>query len=246
MRPGVGVSETLSLTGERTAPGIPSENYWFRRHVAAYRFAARIVTGTVLDAGCGEGYGSAILSRRAHRVVSLDLDRPTLTHARQRYRSPSFVRGDVSDLPLADSSVDAVVALQVIEHLADARGFLREARRTLRPGGPLVLTTPNRATFPGGLNPFHVHEYDAAELKELLGNAFDDVRMMGLAHGLGVRWLERAIAEPIQQRLIRTPYPELPPALRVMLRAVSPKSFRVVPEAEGSLDLVAVCRSSKP
>jgi len=240
------VSETLSLTGERTAPGIPSENYWFRRHVAAYRFAAGVVGGTVVDAGCGEGYGSEILRPSSRKVVSLDLDAPTLIHARSRYPSPSFVRGDLVKLPLADASTDGIVALQVIEHLAHPEGFVREARRVLRPEGVLVVSTPNRATFPAGINPFHVHEYDGPELRDLLSGAFSEVRLLGLAHGAPLRWLERVLGEPIQARLVRTPYAELPHALRAALRAVTARGFRLTRRPERALDLVAVCRSGKP
>jgi SAM-dependent methyltransferase len=236
------VSETLSLTGERTAPGIPSENYWFRRHVAAYRFAAGVVGGTVVDAGCGEGYGSEILWPISRKVVSLDLDAPTLIHARSRYPSPSFVRGDLVKLPLADASADGIVALQVIEHLAHPEGLVREARRVLRPEGVLVVSTPNRATFPAGLNPFHVHEYDGPELRELLSIAFSEVRLLGLAHRAPLRWLEGALGEPLQGRLVRTPYAELPPALRAALRTVTARGFRLTRRPERALDLIAVCR----
>jgi SAM-dependent methyltransferase len=236
----------LPLTGERTAPGIPSENYWFRRHVAAYRFAAGVVGGTVLDAGCGEGYGSEILRPSARKVVSLDLDAPTLTHARSRYPSASFVRSDLDELPLARSSVDGIVALQVIEHLAAPEGFVREARRVLRPEGVLVVSTPNRATFPAGLNPFHVRELEARELSELLAGEFSEVRLLGLAHRAPLRWLEGVLGEPIQRRLVRTPYAELPPALRAALRAVSARGFRLTRWPEQALDLVAVCRGGRP
>ena len=240
------MSEAPPLTGERTAPGIPSENYWFRRHVAAYRFAARIVRGMVLDAGSGEGYGSEILRASARKVVSLDLDAPTLIHARGRYGSASPVRGDLSDLPLADASFDAIVALQVVEHLAPVEGFVREARRVLRPGGTLVISTPNRTTFPAGLNPFHAHEYDGPELRELLSGTFSEVRLLGLAHGAPLRWLEGVLGEPIQARLVGTPYAELPPALRAALRTVTARGFQLTRRPERALDLVAVCRGGKP
>lgn len=239
------MSETLPLTGERTAPGIPSENYWFQRHVAAYRFAARLLTGTVVDAGCGEGYGSAILASSAAKVISLDVDLPTLSRAASRYRSAEFAVADLHRVPLADSSVDWIVCLQVIEHLENAHTFVREAARVLGPGGTLIVSTPNRLTFPSGLNPFHSHEHDASELRELLSPGFAEVRLLGTAHRAGIRWLEGALGEPLQHRLVRTPYGGLPPALRLMIRAISPRSFRIVDEPDGALDLVAVCRSPR-
>lgn len=234
----------LELTGERTVPGIPAENYWFRRHLAAYRFAARLVDGTVVDAGCGEGYGAAMLARRARRVIALDLDEPTLAHAGSRYGSPSFVRCDLLRAPLAASSADSVVALQVIEHFADADALLRELERALRPGGALVLSTPNRVTFPAGINPFHAHEFDAAELAALLGRHFSDVRLLGLAHRARLRWIERLLAEPIQERLVSTLYGELPSWLRAALRTVRAGSFHVTSDPHGALDLLAVCRNT--
>jgi hypothetical protein len=109
-----------------------------------------------------------------------------------------------------------------------------------------VISTPNRATFPAGLNPFHVHEYSGPEVHELFSGAFSDVQLLGLAHGASLRWLERVLGEPIQARLVRTPYAELPPALRAALRAVTARGFRLTRRPERALDLVAVCRSGKP
>jgi SAM-dependent methyltransferase len=238
------VSETLPLTGERTGPGVPSENYWYRRHVAAYRFAAQVAGGRVVDAGCGEGYGAAILARRARRVVALDLDEPTLRHACMRYDRPGFVRSDLLRMPLDRSSVDSIVALQVLEHVTDAEAFVQSCARVLRPGGVLILSTPNRETFPAGLNPFHVREFDATELRDLLGRSFFDVRLRGVVHGPTLRLIDRLLEEPIQHRLIRTPYEDLPPGLRVSLRLVTSDSFRLSPRPEETLDLFAVCRNT--
>src|ERR671914_1538117 len=95
--------------GQRTSPGVASENYWFRRHVAAYRWARRLVRGTVVDAGSGEGYGAAFLARRT-RVIGLELDPGVTAHAAGRYPTVTFVRGDLCRLPLADGSVDGIVA----------------------------------------------------------------------------------------------------------------------------------------
>lgn len=238
------MSEILPLTGERTAPGIPSENYWFRRHVAAYRYATRVAGGRVVDAGCGEGYGAAILARKSRRVVALDLDAPTLRHARRRYAAPGFVRSDLLRMPLDRSSVDSIVALQVLEHVADAEAFVQASARVLRPGGVLVLSTPNRDTFPAGLNPFHVREFDATELGDLLARSFSEVRLRGVVHGPTLRFIDRLLGEPIQHLLIRTPYEELPPILRASLRVVTAASFRLSTRPEDALDLFALCRNT--
>ena len=238
------MTDTRPLTGERTVPDVPSENYWFQRHVAAYRHAAALVAGAVVDAGCGEGYGAAILARRARVVIGTDLDAPTLHHASRRYSSPRFLRCDVARIPLGTESVDAIVALQVVEHLVDADGFARECARILRPGGVLVVSTPNRPTFPSGMNPFHVHEYDAADLATLLQASFSRVRLLGLVHRAPLRLVERMLGEPIQARLVRTPYQELPRSLRAVLRTVTPRGFHLSADTSGALDLFAVCRNA--
>ena len=89
---------SLPLTGERTVPNLESENYWFRRHEAAYRFAADRMRGPVLDAGCGEGYGAAMLGSRAGPVIGLELDEPTARHAASTYPSVRVTRGDACRL----------------------------------------------------------------------------------------------------------------------------------------------------
>jgi SAM-dependent methyltransferase len=232
---------SLPLTGERTLPGIPEENYWFRRHVAAYRYAARFARGTVVDAGAGEGYGAGMLSGRA-RVMAVELDPLSLHHAAGRYPVPWFVRADLCSLPVAEHSVDLVVCLQVIEHLPCVDEFLGACRRILRPRGRVVLSTPNRATFPAGLNPFHVRELDAGELHAVLRSHFGHVEVLGIEHRAPLGLLDRALGEPVQRRLVRVPYREQPAWLRAVLRTVRSTDFRVTRDPGRSLDLVAVCR----
>ena len=179
----------LPLTGERTVPGVPAENYWFRRHEAAYEFVAQFVrASTVLEVGCGEGYGTDRLATAARRVVGVDYDALTAKHAHETYPSAQFVRANLAALPIADGAVDVVATLQVIEHVWDHPQFVRECRRVLRADGLLVVTTPNRLTFSPGLdtplNPFHTKEFTADELCVLLtscGFAIESVQ--GLHQG---------------------------------------------------------------
>lgn len=186
---------SLLPTGERTAPGLPDEEYWFARHEAAYAALPALLEGlrgTVVDAGAGEGYGArAIAAAGAATVVALEYDEITCVHAARTYPDVEVVRANLDALPLADASVDTVVSCQVIEHLWDLPRFLRECRRVLRPRATIVVTTPNRLTFSPGLdrgmrplNPFHVEEFDAGQVEQLLADAgFVDVRIMALHHG---------------------------------------------------------------
>jgi SAM-dependent methyltransferase len=228
----------LPLTGERTVPGVPAENYWFRRHLAAYRFARSVTRGAVVDAGSGEGYGTALLRRR-HRACGLELDPSAARHAAATYRGIPFVRADLCRLPVLDGSVDAVVALQVVEHLHCADAFVEACRRGLRPGGRLVISTPNGETFPPG-NPSHVHEYLSDELRGLLETHFPQVRVAGLSHAPMLAGLDRVLGEPLQHRLVRLGYEAQPAWLRAVLRTVTSRDFRLTDGTEGCLDLFAV------
>ena len=237
------MDDPLALTGERTLPGIPAENYWFQRHVAAYELAARHVWGRILEVGCGEGYGAASLTSRGH-VLAFEYDAAAARHAHRTYPEISVAIADACRLPVADGSVDAVVALQVLEHLYCADRFISGCRRALRRAGVLVLSTPNRVTFSpeGTLSPYHVYEYEAEELAALLRAHFDDVRLLGLSAGRRLRARERRTGGPLAAELMQRPFAELSPERQRLVRAVRPGHFRVSRKRiEASLDLVALC-----
>src|SRR3982751_4488660 len=81
----------LELTGERTLPDVPEENYWFQRHLVVYEWIRRRVGGLrVIDMACGEGYGSDLLSRSAASVVGVDANPEAHEHARVRYRAANL------------------------------------------------------------------------------------------------------------------------------------------------------------
>ncbi|KHF45770.1 class I SAM-dependent methyltransferase [Saccharomonospora viridis] len=187
----------LHLTGERTVPGVPEENYWFRRHEAAYHALVPFCRdAVVLEAGCGEGYGAALLAEHAARVVAIDYDEPTTRHVAKRYPGVGVVRGNLAFLPVRTGSIDVVANLQVIEHLWDQEGFLAECHRVLRPGGRLFVTTPNRLTFTPDsdtpLNPYHTRELSPSELDQLLREAgFTVESLRGLRHGPALAELDR-------------------------------------------------------
>ena len=247
-------SDALTLTGERTLPGIPDESYWFARHVVAYRLVAGHVAGrTVLDAGCGEGYGLAMLADAgARRVVGADYDARVVDHVTSTYATSvpavEAVACELMSLPLDDDEVDVTVSFQVIEHCYDIPGYLASLRRVTRPGGEVWIATPNRLTFTPGsdvpVNPFHTREFTAAELSAELADAGLVVeRMLGVRHGPLLRSVERLRRAPMTD-LVADP-PERWPVWfrRGVVHRVEPSWFRVTDDdLDTSLDLVAVCR----
>src|SRR5947208_8973177 len=137
----------LELTGERTLPDVPEENYWYRRHLAVYEWIGARVTGRrVLDMACGEGYGSEVLSRGAASVVGVDANPEAHEHARLRYVRPNlrFERDLVESFA---EPCDAVVFLQTIEHVQDAGAILDHFSSMLEPGGVAYISTPNLLTL---------------------------------------------------------------------------------------------------
>ncbi|MDQ1658808.1 MAG: hypothetical protein QOD41_3891 [Cryptosporangiaceae bacterium] len=238
-------SPTLGLTGERTLPGIPEENYWFRRHEAAYAAVVPWVTGAhVVEAGAGEGYGAALLAETARSVLALDYDAAAAAHAAVRYPELTVARANLAALPVRDGSADVIVNLQVIEHLWDQPGFLAECARALRPAGTLVVTTPNRLTFSPGedapVNPFHTRELTAAELAELLAPHFRVVRMYGVHHGPRIGRFDKHFRGFTAAQLA-TPPAEWHPALRRAVANVRITDFRITEDGiDASLDLFAV------
>ncbi|KUH69433.1 SAM-dependent methyltransferase [Mycolicibacterium novocastrense] len=242
----------LPLTGERTVPGLAEENYWFRRHEVVYeQMADRCADRDVLEAGCGEGYGANLIADVARCVIGLDYDESTVAHVRARYPRVDMRHGNLAELPLADGSVDVVVNFQVIEHLWDQGQFVRECLRVLRPGGCLLMSTPNRITFSPGrdtpINPFHTRELNAAELAELLATeGFAVESVYGVFHGprlveLDARHGGSIIDAQVARALAGAPWPE---DLLADVASVRSDDFDLVDARErnidDSLDLVAI------
>ncbi|HEY7050800.1 MAG TPA: class I SAM-dependent methyltransferase [Mycobacterium sp.] len=242
--------DSLALTGERTVPGLAEENYWFRRHEVVYRRLADHCAGRdVLEAGCGEGYGADLIADVAPRVIGLDYDELTVAHVRACYPRVDVRHGNLAALPLPDASVDVVVNFQVIEHLWNQPAFVAECRRVLRPGGRLLMSTPNRITFSPGrdtpVNPFHTRELNARELTSLLiDGGFTVTSMSGVFHGPQLAALDQkhggSIIDAQVQRALADA--DWPPDLLADVASVSVDDFELTSERDidESLDLVAV------
>lgn len=175
----------LPYTGERIVPG--HDNPLFQLHLAVYQFIAPRIHGLViLDAGCGEGYGPAILATSKALVVGIDRSFETIIHAAKKYTSPrlSFLVADCEEIPFPDRFFDAVCSVEVIEHLKDHRRYLSEVRRILKEGGQFAVSTPNkRFSFPcsaAPINPFHVVEFSLENFLDVLLSYFSNVQIHGL------------------------------------------------------------------
>ena len=237
----------LELTGERTLPDVPEENYWFRRHLVVYEWvAARVAGRRVVDMACGEGYGSDVLAQSARSVVGVDANPEAHEHARLRYVRPNlrFERDLVESFA---EPCDAVVFLQTIEHVQDAGAILEHFKSMIEPGGVAYVSTPNLLTLapPGAEksdNPWHVREYRAAEFQELCEAHFDRVELLGLFHARKLRVHELAIRlgwDEVHSRLGLTKrfYDRFTPS-------ISASDFVLRPgDLDRSLDFLAVCRA---
>src|SRR5262245_45555884 len=182
------------FTGERLVAGDPLFLADLSRHIVAYRTAQDYVRGKrVLDAGCGDGYGTDLLAETAAYAVGVDRSLDTVAVARRRYQRPNLAYR-VCDLPRLmelGERFDVVCNFQVIEHLTDPEPFLRGAQPVLEPGGCLSVTTPNRLTSHIE-NPYHVHEYVADELRAMLAKVFATVEVQGVCGDERVMAYERA------------------------------------------------------
>ncbi|HEU5104980.1 MAG TPA: class I SAM-dependent methyltransferase [Solirubrobacterales bacterium] len=237
----------LPLTGERTLPDVPEENYWFRRHLVVYEWIAERVGGKrVVDMACGEGYGSDVLARTAGSVVGVDANPEAHEHARLRYQRPSlrFERDLVESF---SEPCDAVVFLQTIEHVQDPGAILEHFKSMLAPGGTAFVSTPNLLTLapPGAEksdNPWHVKEYRAEEFRELCEGHFPRVEMLGLFHARKLRAHELAIKlgwDAVHKRLRLTK-----PFYDRFTPAISAADFSLrAGDLDRALDFLAVCHA---
>lgn len=237
----------LELTGERTLPDVPEENYWYRRHLVVYEWIAeRTIGRRVVDMACGEGYGSEVLSRGARSVVGVDANPEAHEHARLRYvrQNLRFERDLVETF---SEPCDAVVFLQTIEHVQNPGEILEHFKAMLAPGGIAYVSTPNLLTLapPGAEkseNPWHVKEYRADEFRALCEAHFEQVELWGLFHARKLRLHALALKlgwDTVHRRLglTSTFYDRFTPA-------IAASDFKLAPGAlDRALDFVAVCRA---
>ena len=229
----------LALTGERTLPDVPDENYWFRRHLVVYEWIAERCEGLdVVDMACGEGYGVDVLARRARTVTGVDANPDAHEHARLKYTRPGirFVRELVERW---DQPSDAIVFLQTIEHVEDPAGLLRRFREL---ADVVYVSTPNVLTLapPGAEksdNPWHLREYRPEEFRALCG---EEAELWGIFHARRLRLHAAALRLGWDRahRALRL----TDPFYRRFTPSITSRDFVLRPSLAGALDFLAVLR----
>lgn len=251
----------MSFTGERLPGASGDFAVDLARHLAAYQFVRDRAEGRiVLDAGCGEGYGAALLAEVAQRVVGID--RPEAVRvAAARHPRVDFRPLDLVRLDELDERFGLVVSFQVIEHLPDPVGFLGLLAARLAPGGEVVVTTPNRLMSVSE-NPYHLREWTAPELRTLVAPVLPQARLLGVhgsarvlayerARGAQVRrllrWDPLGLRRLLPDAVVHTVFPRLARLVRRRLRQdgaaaeVGPEDFTVsANDLETALDLMVV------
>ena len=266
----------LAATGERTVPGARHEEYWFARHDVAYRWIAEHFLHSnatnfrqpmsIVDAGSGEGWGPSLLANTGpHLVTCLEYDAATADHCSTTYPSLRTIRCNLAHLPLRPRSVDLLVSLQVIEHLWSLPQFLIDCAAVLATDGQAIFTTPNRPVFSPGLqrgqaptNPFHVEEFDADQLHDLLDHAgFTDIAIGGITHGPRLTSWEATNGSIIEQLIAlasaqptAAPIHDTPTALEDFLPTITATDFVLctdnsMPTEAPWQDLVATARAPR-
>jgi len=268
--------ELKSKSGERILPEKYEsvEDYLiYLHHIFTYEFAENKIPkkSFVLEVGCGEGYGTSMLSKKAKKIIGIDVDKKIIEHASKKYGTEKcrFEVYDGKKIPYKNNVFDAVVSFQVIEHVKDDKNYVSEIWRVLRKNGIFLITTPNRThrLKPGQKpwNRFHIREYYPEELENLLKNKFSGVKIRGISGNEEMQRIEIERAK-VNMRIasldpfnLRSIMPEwLKIGIVKILKIVLGKKkrerksdfigrfsfhdYRIKTNARESLDLLGICR----
>lgn len=177
-------SESL-FTGERFVPGINDSQLELEHFQRYYSILPLVKDKVVLDAACGEGYGSHIISGAAKKVTGIDISEEAVGRAREKYEISGkleyFVES-VADLSMPDQSIDVVVSFETIEHIPEElqQQFLNQIARILKKDGILIMSTPNKEIYSDLFdyhNEFHIKEFYKDEFLDFLHQKFENIKL---------------------------------------------------------------------
>lgn len=166
---------------------VEADGRWLGEHIHRYNEAIGLINtnDTVLDLACGTGFGSDMIAQKIRgKVVGGDIAADAVEECKKQWKKPNldFRVMDGTKLEYPDNYFDKIVSFETIEHTGQFREMIREFARVLKPGGLLILSTPNRqVSSPDGHieNPFHIQEFTYDELKEILQSSFNQVDIKG-------------------------------------------------------------------
>ncbi len=201
----------MEFTGERYVPELDmpeiSYEHWHR-----YLFASQFVADkVVLDIASGEGFGSNLLADSASKVVGIDKDEVSITHAASRYIRDNleFVLGTAESVPvLGEHFFDVVTSFETIEHLrvTEQVAFMNEIKRILKPDGLLIMSTPNKLMYSDEIefkNEFHEHEFYYQEFRYFLNEHFQNTVMFGQrVYPISYIWSVQTTVQPVTEHQI--------------------------------------------
>ncbi|MCG8607700.1 class I SAM-dependent methyltransferase [bacterium] len=222
----------------------------FSRHKFAYEYLKKFVEQkTVIDVGCGTGYGCKILAEKARLVYGLDYDQEAIAYCCQHYllSNVEYILQDATSIKL-DRQFDVAVSLQVIEHMTDLANFLKQLKRVVKPGGTLFISTPNvkKSEERRSDNPFHHNEMNYSQFSKLLRDHFTAFEILGITYARHNRMRSMVGKLPFYKwgrKLKRSSKLK-----KVATRALDLTSFKVIDtnvEKDGA-DLLAVCQNINP
>lgn len=170
----------MIFTGERFIPNMSLDNELEIEHLQRYYSIKEFVKDKiVVDAACGEGYGSLLISETAKQVYGIDISEEAIASAEKKYVKDNlkFIKGSIEKLPIEDKSVDIIVSFETIEHVncEIQNKFLHEARRVLKEDGILIISTPDKKIYSDQYNyknEFHIKEFYKNEFIEFLNSEF--------------------------------------------------------------------------
>ncbi|MFH1612899.1 MAG: class I SAM-dependent methyltransferase [bacterium] len=183
--------ENENLYAERMNPDVINLDIeyrsFFERHVAVYEFTKKFINSqdTVLDNGCGIGYGTFSLSPFVSKIIGIDISEEAIYKSKQKYQHKNlcFEIMDSQNLKFSNDSFDLICSFQVIEHIKELNLYLNEMKRVIKQNKTIIISTPNKYTFSlqeDVGNPFHIKEFYPEELQKIFLKYFSNVELYGL------------------------------------------------------------------